>query len=745
VNLNRAYQWCALLLAVLGIVSFAAAAEQTSAGAPLILVWALPALCTGWYLSAARSFVLPRAAVNALLAGALAYAALQAMTGLDVNRVAELVIILLIIKVADRRQPRDDAQILCLSVFLAIAAMLTGNSLLVGVLLLLLLPLLIASVMLYQLQAGWLRSHPSPAALGGGGGQVFEAGGGPLLNTPTPTSTRWASFPAPGLGRITRRLVGVSSIGILAVALGVFIILPRGVGQDFMGAFGRIAPRESVVGFTERVSLGDRSLISENPEVAFTVEFRQGGVNLGSADNVFYLRGAVLDSYHKDNGRVLWTGAPKDRTPLLPTGSGDPIPITAHRAGTSEESLVSQTFHVEATTRNATRLFSLWRPIALETTRPGKVEINRIDGIVDLRSAPGPLTYTVRSVLSESIVESALQRTPVSFDSVPIHDLAARILNETGLDPDPAARPTSDDARAARMIQNHLRTGYTYTLVETGAPAGADPIEHFLFNVRAGHCEYFASAMVALCRSVGINARMVTGYVAAEYNEAAGHYIVRQSNAHAWVEAEAAPGGWLRFDPTPPGDLARLHRPAPGLFSRLRHVLDAAESAWNTSVVSFDESRRMRLLAPAATPGQALASRLEGFSERVRAGGGPLMLSALLRAVLVFAGVAALLFTLSFAWRLLPRRPGARPRRERPTPPRYYRALLRALRRRGHAKPLWRPPLDHAASLDPALAAPAAAIATLYYRSRFGASPLSPADMAHVRTLLRQLGARPVR
>ena len=55
-NLNRAYQRCALSLAVLGIVSFATAAHQTASGAPGLLIWALPALCTGWYLSAVRSF-----------------------------------------------------------------------------------------------------------------------------------------------------------------------------------------------------------------------------------------------------------------------------------------------------------------------------------------------------------------------------------------------------------------------------------------------------------------------------------------------------------------------------------------------------------------------------------------------------------------------------------------------------------------------------------------------------------------
>jgi transglutaminase-like putative cysteine protease len=61
--------------------------------------------------------------------------------------------------------------------------------------------------------------------------------------------------------------------------------------------------------------------------------------------------------------------------------------------------------------------------------------------------------------------------------------------------------------------------------------------------------------MVALCRSVGINARMVAGYLAAEFDASTGRYIVRESNAHAWVEAELGTDRWRRYDPTPPATL----------------------------------------------------------------------------------------------------------------------------------------------------------------------------------------------
>ncbi len=105
--------------------------------------------------------------------------------------------------------------------------------------------------------------------------------------------------------------------------------------------------------------------------------------------------------------------------------------------------------------------------------------------------------------------------------------------------------------RAARL-ERYLMDHYTYTLDLLGR-GGESPIDDFLFVEKRGHCEYFASAMVLLLRSQGVPARVVTGFLGAEYNPFEGYYIVRQSNAHAWVEAYLGDDqGWQTFDPTPP-------------------------------------------------------------------------------------------------------------------------------------------------------------------------------------------------
>src|SRR5205807_8220642 len=103
---------------------------------------------------------------------------------------------------------------------------------------------------------------------------------------------------------------------------------------------------------------------------------------------------------------------------------------------------------------------------------------------------------------------------------------------------------------AARAIESHLRDHYGYSLdLKAG---GRDPLADFLFNVRAGHCEYFSTAMAVMLRTHGVAARVVNGFLPGEYNDAASAFTVRQSDAHSWVEVYfPETNSWVTFDPTP--------------------------------------------------------------------------------------------------------------------------------------------------------------------------------------------------
>lgn len=141
----------------------------------------------------------------------------------------------------------------------------------------------------------------------------------------------------------------------------------------------------------------------------------------------------------------------------------------------------------------------------------------------------------------------------------------------------------------AIALETYLQTKYSYTLDLSGKP-GDDPLPHFLFETRAGHCEYFASAMAVMLRTLGIPSREVNGFLPGEYNSLGGDYIVRASDAHSWVEAYFPGNGWVVFDPTPPATEARA-----GMFSRLALIADWLELTWNEWVINYDFGHQVQL------------------------------------------------------------------------------------------------------------------------------------------------------
>jgi hypothetical protein len=114
------------------------------------------------------------------------------------------------------------------------------------------------------------------------------------------------------------------------------------------------------------------------------------------------------------------------------------------------------------------------------------------------------------------------------------------------------------DARSKlEAIRRRLERDYTYSLHTGRARRGEDPVLAFLTRHRRGHCEYFASAMALLGRALGIPTRVVGGYRVMERNALGDYHVVRERNAHAWVEAWLEGSGWTTLDPTPAAGLAR--------------------------------------------------------------------------------------------------------------------------------------------------------------------------------------------
>lgn len=281
----------------------------------------------------------------------------------------------------------------------------------------------------------------------------------------------------------------------------------------------------------------------------------------------------------------------------------------------------------------------------------------------------------------------------------------------------------------ALAIENYLRTHFGYTL-QLSRTRPHDPLAEFLFIRKQGHCEYFASSMAIMLRTLGIPSRVVNGFTTGEFNDLTSQYLVRESNAHSWVEAYFPGYGWITFDPTPAGAI----EPRTG-WNRAALYMDAMASFWRDWVVSYDTSHQSTL-KQIATQGST------HWLQRVRRWAGKeygLMLSAASRTQAKMAGrpvrwgllglLAAIMLTLvatARRWLQMFRRvslssnPGKFPRDAAAI---WYERMVRRLARKGWRKLPSHTPAEFLASIeDEMVKDQVAKFTTIYESARFGGS-----------------------
>ncbi len=200
-------------------------------------------------------------------------------------------------------------------------------------------------------------------------------------------------------------------------------------------------------------------------------------------------------------------------------------------------------------------------------------------GVVKLPFArPGMVRYRIGLTGRPGVATSPLLATETGDDpgvatvSPRIAELAGQVMGE------------GSEIDRARRVEAHLSRTFEYTTELIGTPEG-QRLETFLFESRRGHCELFASSMVLMLRSQGIPARLATGFLGADYNPIEGYYIVRQSNAHAWVEAWFEGAGWLVFDPTPPD--GRPLEGETGLSQLASQLYDYVIFRWDRYILTY--------------------------------------------------------------------------------------------------------------------------------------------------------------
>jgi hypothetical protein len=266
-------------------------------------------------------------------------------------------------------------------------------------------------------------------------------------------------------------------------------------------------------------------------------------------------------------------------------------------------------------------------------------------------------------------------------------------------------------------------------------------LSHFLFVTRRGYCEYFASAMAVMLRTQGIPSRVVTGFQNGYFNEVSGLYVIRASDAHAWVEAwmpipgRADAQGWVTLDPTPPAEAPRNN----GLSARINMYLDAADSMWQQWVMAYDLGHQAILASKFEGTLRAMSqARLHGdkqWSAGLWTGLKPW--TGWLVGLVVMLALARLLRP---QWRDLRRRLSVRRIAQRGGTAHdatlLYSHMLDVLGRRGFLKPATATPLEFAQGLPDPESGPVRRFTSLYYSVRFGGDAAATAEMA---TMLREL------
>jgi protein-glutamine gamma-glutamyltransferase len=290
-------------------------------------------------------------------------------------------------------------------------------------------------------------------------------------------------------------------------------------------------------------------------------------------------------------------------------------------------------------------------------------------------------------------------------------------------------------------LENYLRSHYAYNLNLTGKP-GDDPLAHFLFETRSGHCEYFASAMAIMLRTLDIPTREVNGFLPGEYNDLGEDYIVRASDAHSWVEVYFPGTGWMTFDPTPPGA-----EDAGGFFSRLGQYMDWFELSWNEWVINYDFIHQILLAQTMQRTTRSWTEIARSWFTHQQAKGRRWMrsrndwLRLLIPCVIVlflmalrFDLIVAFVRRLWLSWQL------RSPELARSNPQlasRLYGELLYLLARRGFARQPTQTPFEFAAAVSQPRLAPAVYEFTqCYTQARFGGAPC---DTIRLRALLEQI------
>jgi transglutaminase-like putative cysteine protease len=510
------------------------------------------------------------------------------------------------------------------------------------------------------------------------------------------------------------RLLGAGAL--LGTAL--FLAVPRVEGLRRFNPFvasgmDKLQINSSAVtGFTDRVTLGNFGSLRRSPARALRLHPNPPPPPGAPIPDV-YVRGAAFDffdgrtwtktpiefQYRLPGGRMLRTRAGR----ALPRRSGGLLTFPTAKGDGSR-------FEFDVYPMQVSVVFTVGAPSVIEGV--DEASYDHTDSVYSAGSflAGGRYRLSPAPAGSEptdsavGLRERALKRA-LLLPADPGGRVGALVARWTKGLTDPKAK--------ADAIASRLRREYSYSMRSDGVRTS---LQDFLFETRKGNCEYFATAAAVMLRHAGVPTRLVTGFRASEWNEWGHFYDVRQSEAHAWIEAWLPDRGWTLYDATPAE--SGFSAAADEFTRRVGHWVEMAQTSWYSSVIGYDQYSQRDMF---------VRLTFARFFEKAR-----LALEGALKGALPVVLVLGLL-----VWAL-----SALPARLKRVDA--YESAERALARAGVKRQAWQTPREFARSIlstRPELGA-ISELAEAHYRRRYEGRAPDDAEGRRVAALLSQLKSR---
>lgn len=432
------------------------------------------------------------------------------------------------------------------------------------------------------------------------------------------------------------RLFGFAAVlfaGVVGVSALLFVLIPRfEIGSSFF--LDKYITRKSRTGFTETVRFGSVTELVQDNSVALRVDLSEG---LRVPDDLYW-RLVTLDEYTPEGFRVsAWMKGYLLRSEVfrrvLNVGG-------AHAAGPATAG--AWTVYVEPGVSRYVPLPGSFHTLRLREA--AAIQMSAPARIVALRSEPMTmLAYQLDGVATAPVVRDAGfanllhgwvhgglgvhdqrnydARITLAGPAGPANEaVLARVLREI----------TGGEALSAAAFAERatawLRARHAYALSASIPRGPEDDIVKWLASNEPGFCEYFAGALAVLSRAAGHPARVVAGFRGGTLNAFENYLMVRNSDAHAWVEIFDGEDRWFRVDPTPGGAVGGPAAEVAASREQDRSWsarMDTLRVFWYRRIVSFDARQQVELAdtvkGATVSFSDALRARLDAWAKGFKA------------------------------------------------------------------------------------------------------------------------------